>query len=344
MKRVTISDIAARAGVSKGAVSYALNGLPGVSAETRRRVESIARELNWTPSQTARKLSGARSNALGLVLARPAKLLGAEPFYMEFIAGMEEVFSSRSMSLMLQMSASRERESDIHRAWWRDRQVDGVVLVDIVHDDQRIEVLRTLDVPTVVIGSPTVAGGFTCVWTDDHASMDSALRYLYTLGHRRIARVTGPTYLTHISKRTEAMRSISLDLGIPVESELLVPTDFSGEGGARATRQLLTSSAPPTAIIYDNDVMAVAGLSVTTELGLNVPRDLSLLAWDDSSLCKITHPTLSAMSRDIQALGSHTARRMLDLLDGAEPAAFRDSQAEIQPRGSTAPPAGTPPT
>lgn len=95
---------------------------------------------------------------------------------------MEEILSDRSMSLMLQMAHNQPRESDIHRAWWRDRQVDGVVLVDIVEDDQRIEVLQTLDVPTVVIGPPSVAGGFTCLWTDEYAAMDSALRYLYTLG------------------------------------------------------------------------------------------------------------------------------------------------------------------
>ncbi|QNK81045.1 LacI family DNA-binding transcriptional regulator [Nakamurella sp. PAMC28650] len=338
MKRVTISDIAARAGISKGAVSYALNGLPGVSAQTRQRVQEIARELDWSPSQTARKLAGGRSNAVGLVLARPARLLETEPFYMEFIAGMEEVLSAKSISLLLQMAPDRAREAQTHRAWWRDRQVDGVVLVDLTVDDERIGVLQSLGVPTVVVGAPDVAGGFTCVWTDDFASMDGALRYLVTLGHHRIARVAGPAHLRHIARRTEAMLSITETLGTPTDLEMIVETDFTGESGARATRRLLTAATPPSVIIYDNDVMAVAGLSVAAELGRSVPRDLSLLAWDDSPLCRITHPTLSAMSRDIQALGMHTARRMLDLLAGSEPAAYRDSQAEFLPRGSTAPP------
>ena len=339
MKRVTISDIATRAGISKGAVSYALNDLPGVSAQTRQRVRKIAGELNWSPSQTARKLSGARSNAVGLVLARPAKLLGTEPFYMEFIAGLEEVLSEHSISLLLQMVPDRQRESSVYRGWWRDRQVDGVVLVDLSLDDERVDLLESLGVPTLVIGGPEVAGRFTCVWTDDFASMDSALRYLFTLGHRRIARVSGPGHLRHITRRTEAMLSITATLGIPTAPEMIIESDFTGESGARATRQLLTAATPPTVIIYDNDVMAVAGLSVASELGRRVPMDLSLLAWDDSQLCRITHPTLSAMSRDIPALGMHSARRMLDLLAGAEPAAHRDSQAEFLPRGSTAQPA-----
>lgn len=338
MNRVTISDIAARAGISKGAVSYALNGRPGVSEQTRRRVEEIARELDWSPSQTARKLAGSRSNAVGLVLARPARLLGTEPFYMEFIAGMEEVLSEQSIALLLQMARDRAGEAQTHRDWWRDRQVDGVVLVDLTVDDERIGVLEALGVPTVVIGGPEVAGRFTCVWTDDSASMDGALRYLFTLGHRRIARVAGPAHLQHIARRTEAMVNITGMLGIPVAPGMIVESDFTGESGASATRQLLTAAAPPSVIVYDNDVMAVAGLSVAAELGRSVPRDLSLLAWDDSPLCRITHPTLSAMSRDVQALGMHAARRMLDLLAGSAPAAHRDSQAEIMPRGSTAPP------
>lgn len=94
-----------------------------------------------------------------------------------------------------------------------------------------------------------MAGGLTCVWTDDYASMDGALRYLYTLGHRGIARITGAPRLVHIIRGTGAMRAITHDLGIPVEPELLLHSDFSGESGARATCCPLTCAIPPTVII-----------------------------------------------------------------------------------------------
>ena len=102
-RRVTIRDIAERAGVSKGAVSYALNGLPGVSDDTRERILSIADELGWYPNRAARALSAARADACGLVLARPARTLALEPFFMEFIAGVEVELSSRSVALTLQL-------------------------------------------------------------------------------------------------------------------------------------------------------------------------------------------------------------------------------------------------
>src|SRR5690348_2758297 len=99
LKRPTIAQIAERAGVSIGAVSYALNGRPGVSAQTRQRILRIAQEAGWRPSAAARALSGARAHAVGLVLARPAETLGAEPFFMRFIAGLEGALSARRTAL-----------------------------------------------------------------------------------------------------------------------------------------------------------------------------------------------------------------------------------------------------
>ena len=102
-RRATISDIARLAGVSKGAVSYALNGRPGVSDDTRDRILAIADELGWYPNRAARALSAARADACGLLLARPAKTLALEPFFMEFIAGVESELSARSVALTIQL-------------------------------------------------------------------------------------------------------------------------------------------------------------------------------------------------------------------------------------------------
>ena len=110
-RRTTIKDIAERAGVSKGAVSYALNGRPGVSDETRDRILAIADELGWYPNRAARALSASRADACGLVLARPATTIALEPFFMEFIAGVEAELSPRSIGLTIQLVDSVERRS-----------------------------------------------------------------------------------------------------------------------------------------------------------------------------------------------------------------------------------------
>ena len=156
--RVTIKDIAERAGVSKGAVSYALNGRPGVSDHTRDRIVAIANELGWYPNRAARALSAARADACGLVLARPARTIAHEPFFMEFIAGVESELSSQSVALMIQLVDNVDDEIAVYRRWWGEHRVDGVLVVDLRIDDPRIAALASLGLPAVVVGGP-VAGG-----------------------------------------------------------------------------------------------------------------------------------------------------------------------------------------
>src|SRR5690606_24186415 len=154
VKRPTIADIARRAGVSKGAVSYALNGQPGVSEATRQRILAIARELGFTRNSAARALSGATANVVGLTLCRPARILGIEPFFMGLISGVEAELSARSYALLLHVVADPDEEIAVYRRWWGERRVDGVLLCDLRVNDRRVPVLEELDLPAVVIGGP----------------------------------------------------------------------------------------------------------------------------------------------------------------------------------------------
>jgi DNA-binding LacI/PurR family transcriptional regulator len=336
LKRPTIADIAKRAGVSKGAVSFALNGQSGVSASTRERVLAIAEEIGWSPNSVARTLSGAPSNTIGMALRRPARILGVEPFFMELISGVEAELSTRSYALMLQVVADQAAEVALYRRWGSERRVDGVLVCDLRVNDPRIPELEELGLATVVIGSSAGAGSLISLGSDDAGSVVEAIEYLVTLGHRQIARVGGLAELLHTVERSAAFEAACRRLG--VTSATTVLTDYSGEDGARATRRLLSSGERPTAIIYDNDVMAVAGLAVAHEMGFRVPADVSLVAWDDSVLCRLVHPALTAMSRDITAYGAHAARELLNVIAGESPTSVANSVAHLVPRGSTAAP------
>lgn len=341
-RRVTITDVAARAGVSRGAVSLAYNNRPGVSDATRGRIMAAVAELGWSPHRAPRKLSGAETGAadtVGLVIARPARQLQLEPFYVEFIAGAESVLEEHGCSLLLHLVRDTDREIAVHRQWWRSRMIAGSILVDLQHDDPRIAALRAIGLPAVVVGHPSLAGGYTSVWTDDETAVREAVRHLAALGHRRIARVGGHPAFGHTILRTAALNRAAADLGL--EPARSVTTDFSGEQGARATHALLSSARQPTAIVYDNDIMAVAGLAAAAELGLDVPRDVSLIAWDDSQLCRLTHPDLSAMSHDVFAFGADATRRLFDVVHRRNPSSEPVAPPVLVPRGSSAPPRGT---
>jgi DNA-binding LacI/PurR family transcriptional regulator len=336
MRRATIADIARAAGVSKGAVSYALNGRPGVSETTRRRILAIAAEYGWRPSSAARALSDGRAGVLGLIVDRPARILGIETFFMQLISGIESTLSARSVGLLLQVTDDRKSEMEAYRQWWAQRRVDGVIVVDLRRDDPRVGLLEQLRMPAVVIGGPYGLGSLPGVWSDDARATTAVVDYLAALGHRRIARVAGLPDLWHTELRTRALAEAAGRLGLT--DVITINTDYSGEEGARATRTLLSRRPAPTAIIYDNDVMAVAGVAVAHEMGVDIPAEVSVVAWDDSPLCQLVHPQLSAVGRDIVGYGAHAAGRLLELVSGAEVGNLEDATPQLVPRGSTAAP------
>ncbi|RKE23059.1 LacI family DNA-binding transcriptional regulator [Streptomyces sp. TLI_171] len=336
MKRVTIAEIAERAGVSIGAVSYALNGRPGVSEETRRRIVEIADRMGWRPSLAAKSLSGSRAHGVGLILARPADTLGVEPFFMRFISGLERELSGQRIALLLQVVEDHGAAVEAMRLWWAERRVDGLVVTDLYAQDSRIAVIDELRIPAVLAGRPRTDTGPAAVWTDDTAAVDSSVDYLVALGHRRIARVAGLPALDHTQVRIAAFRAAMLRHGLG--EPRVVETDYTAEEGAQATRALLSRRDRPTAILYDNDVMAVAALNVAQEMGIPVPGELSILAGDDSQLCVLVRPALTALTRDIQAYGLHTAQVLLDLIDGRPPRSHQEQTARLTVRGSTAAP------
>lgn len=204
MKRPTIAGIAREAGVSRGAVSYALNDRPGVSPATRDRIREIADRLGFQASAAARALAGAKSRMVGLARQRPARTLGVEPFFMELISGLEAELSTHSYALLLQMvpAGRTQTEAGLYRQWWQEGRVDGVLLCDVRTADERVPLVAALGLPAVVIGPP--GGPLPCLWSDDAVPMSEAVEYLAGLGHRRIARVAGIRESAHTATRTAA--------------------------------------------------------------------------------------------------------------------------------------------
>jgi DNA-binding LacI/PurR family transcriptional regulator len=329
--RVTIRDIAERAGVSKGAVSYALNGRPGVSDMTRERILAIARELGWYPNRAARALSAARADACGLVLARPARTIALEPFFMEFIAGVESELATRSVALTIQLVRDVDEEIAVYRRWWGEHRVDGVLMVDLRVDDRRVDVLTRLGLPAVVVGGPLENGALPAVFHDEGSVVIEAVQYLAALGHTRIAQVTGVGAFVHTAQRSAAFARAMTDLGLHAD---VLETDYSAESGARATRKLLSLPDPPTAIVYDSDLLAVTGLGVVQQMGFSVPDDVSIIGWDDSLISQVVHPPLTAITRDITAFGVAATRQLLAAIDGKRED-VEIPRGELTIRGST---------
>jgi DNA-binding LacI/PurR family transcriptional regulator len=273
-----------------------------------------------------------------MVIARPARTLGVEPFFAHLLSGVQSGLSAESISLQLLIVEDTAAEIEVYRRWASEHRVDGVILVDLTVKDPRVDELKALELPAVVIGGRGGKGALASVWADDRDAMLSIVEYLAALGHRRIAHVAGTPNFQHTQRRIRAVRDAAPRLGLLDAPSLT--TDFSDAEGAAITRKLLSQPNRPTAIVYDSDVMAVAGLGVAMEMGVSVPGDLSIVAFDDSILTQLMHPALTALSRDTFDFGRQAAEVLLETI--ADPGTVinrRTADPVLTVRESTAPPA-----
>ncbi|GEA88729.1 LacI family transcriptional regulator [Cellulomonas cellasea] len=332
-RRPTISDVARAAGVSIAVVSYALNGRPGVSAATRERVLRVADEFGWRPSAAARSMrTGPR--AVGLVLSRGAGAAAHATSFLDFVTATQDVVAQRGLALVLQIVDSAEAAVTTYREWWAERRFDVMVVTDVLTQDPRVEALRRMRAPAVVLGPPSVAQGLASVSLDEDEAYTRVANYLLELGHHDVAAVTAPATLHRTRLRLDALGRAMDAVGGRLVHE---PTNATPEEAAAATRRLLTAPVPPSVIVYDSDQMAVAALDVARRTGLEVPWDLSILAGSDSALCRLATPSITTLPLPLGDLGTAAGEAVLAVLDGTADIERTVPIGGIAVRGSTGP-------
>lgn len=329
--RVTIGGLADRLGLSKASVSYALNGQPGVSDETRRRVLDLADELGWHPSSSARALSRARSDAIGIVLRRDPGLLGTEPYYMSLLAGVEAELAESGQSLLLRMvGTSNGQDLAAYRRWSAEQRVDGVMLFDITVGDPRPALLDELGLAFVLHGNDeSVAPGRVLLydaWGDAHLLVD----HLHGLGHRRILQVQGPAEFEHERERADAIARFAGDLGMQATSE---PSDYSMEAGERIAAAH-ANDPELSALVTSNDLLALGAQAALSRAGRD---DVALVSWDDSLVCRLGSRPLTALARFPEEQGRRATRMLLDELAGVETATRTARPSELVVRSTSVP-------
>lgn len=334
MPRVTISDIAKKAKVSTSAVSYALNDRPGVGAATREQILSIAREMGWRPNSAARSLQAARAHAVGLVFQRGEdSSVESSSFMLRFLDGVQSQLSEHDVVLVLRTVHDLAAEITVHERWYAESRVDGIIVVNPVVDDPRLPLLEGLSLPTVVVGDTRDCSSLPAVWTDDAEAATLAVNHLVALGHKRIARVGGMIDLLHTRIRREAFAAAMAAAGLGDDLSVDNATELDAE---QVTRELLGSRRPPTAILYEGDTMAMRALITLRKMRVRVPADLSVIAWDDSPLCRLAYPPLSALRRNAFTYGQLVSQHLLALFAGERVADRRGTIAEMVERSSTA--------
>ncbi|WP_248704725.1 LacI family DNA-binding transcriptional regulator [Curtobacterium sp. MWU13-2055] len=275
-------------------------------------------------------------NVVGFIVHRPpGAKVPLEPFYREIVAGLEDVLLPAGYRVLMQIVSDDVEELTTYQRWAATSFVDGVVVANLQPEDKRPALLRELGLPAVIIGELDDVAPFSVVRTDNTSAMRQAVRRLVELGHRRIAHVTGPSQFLHTQRR---MRAFEAEVATLDVSGRQVEADYTPAGGLAATRTLLADPQRPTAIVYDNDVMAIAANEAADDLGIRVPEQVSLLAWDDSMLCRLADPAVSAMSHDVVELGALAGEALLGSLRGKCTADTTAPEPTFLARGTTAAP------
>lgn len=312
--RATIADVATRAGVSRAAVSKVFNRTGSISAETTRRIQDAARELNWTPSATATALRRSRSQTVGLVLDKPNERVDIGFGTASFLAGIESELAPFDYGLLLY---AVERDPAAQRVAYRrmaeTRRVDGMILTDGDEDDPRFDILAENAMPAVLVGTPPQGTVVAHVESPNpEAGIEDAVEHLLGLGHRRIAYVGGTSGRYQSEARLSAFRAALAAQGISPFDEVFA--DYAPERAAEATRTMLGRATAPTAILYASDAMAIASIRIADELGVRVPEDLSIIGYGGADLGQWMTPALTTIVRDAEQRGRAAAITLLRLL------------------------------
>jgi DNA-binding LacI/PurR family transcriptional regulator len=328
MRTPTIRDVAARAGVSKSLVSLVLRGADGVRPAKRAAVMTAIEELGYRPNAAARSLSERRTRTVGVLLNDLRN-----PWFVELLDGLNSrLYDSGLHTLLADGHLNRRLGEDLTRTF-TELRVDGLVAVGTLQDPQA---LRTAagQIPTVVVGTrEPVLPGVDIVANDDEHGARLATEHLIGLGHRHIAHIAGHGAVGELRRRSfeATMREHGL-----ADTAFVEQGDLTEEGGYRATVRLLSRPRRPTAVFAVNDMSCVGALSAAEESGLRVPRDLSLVGYDNTYLSRLRHLWLTTVDNASHDVGRRAAQRLLDRIENpGRPGAVELAAPFLEVRGSS---------
>lgn len=338
-ERTTIRELARLSGVSVGTVSRALNGYTDVRPETRERIMRLARELDYTPAAAARTLVTQRSHVIGVFLETGEGHPDLQhPFFHEVLVGLKDGIGAEGYDLLLFASERPGNGYGDHAYLKRCRHhdVDGAVLMGVDTEDDELRRLLRSELPCVGVDVELSGTCTSYVMSDNVTAATAAVRHLHGLGHRRIATITGLLDKKPGIDRLRGYREECQRLGLGYRDEYVAYGDFYVESGQQAAARLLALPEPPTAIFAASDMMAMGVYRAAAEAGLEVPRDLSVVGFDDIQLAQHVHPPLTTLAQQKARLGVEAARALLRQIEGAESATPVTLPAELAVRGSTA--------
>jgi DNA-binding LacI/PurR family transcriptional regulator len=332
-RRPTIYDVARLAGVSTATVSRALNGTAPIADATRAAIDDAIEQLGYRPNPIARSLVTRSTQTIALLLPDITN-----PFYAELVSGIQQLMLEGDQSMVLCTTNGDPEQEARYLRLLRAKHVDGALVDGLGLAPERIAAFVEDGFPIVCLDRDVDFPTIPLVQVDNRLGARLATDYLISLGHTRIAHITGAE--AQISDAREAgYREALHGAGIEPDPSLVAPGDFTEAGGHAAMRVLLESGARFTAIFCANDLSAMGALNSVLSSGRKVPLDLSIVGFDDVRLAPYTSPPLTTIHQPAAEMARHATELLLDLIGGKQPTEMRRLFAPtLVVRGSTGPP------
>ena len=309
---LTLEGIAKLAGVSRSTVSRVINNQPNVREPVRERVWQVIHETGYQPHAAARSLVTRSTHIVGVIIPEAVTTLFTDPFFPRLLCGITQTCNSEGYHLLLSLFNGPAGPEEMYRRVIGGGHLDGVVVASTRFEDPLIGRLLDDDVPFVMVGRyPGERVRYVDV--DNVAAARIAVDHLARLGHRRIGMITGPLNMCSGADRLEGYRQAMEAHRLPVDDSLIFEGDFTDASGTAAARRLL--SAQVTAIFAASDIMALGALKVIREAGLQVPKDVALVGFDDMPIAAALQPALTTVRQPVEQLGAMAADLLLGLLD-----------------------------
>ncbi len=301
----TISDVAARAGVSPMTVSRVINGESNVRAETRKRVEAAINALDYSPSSAARTLAGGEEIRIGLLHSNPSF-----NYLSQLLVGSLDQASRLNVQLIVEKCDDEAEEASAVDHLIRAR-LDGIILTPPLSESLPVlEAIHQRNIPVVAVATGRAPDWALSVSINDHAAAYEMTKHLAALGHTRIGFIKGNPRQTASEERLQGYKDALKDAGLPEAPELIAPGLFTYRSGLDAAEQLLELDNPPSAIFASNDDMAAATVAIAHRRGLDVPSDLTVCGFDDTALATTIWPELTTIRQPVFEM----SRSAVDLL------------------------------
>lgn len=339
-----LRQVAERAGTSVAIASAVLSPTRSsarFSAATRERVLQAARELAYHPNALARALTGHPTRTLGVLFGlERASVAVANPFVFTLLQGVVAAAATAGYNVTLFTEPWHDAATSAGTV--RDGRTDGVIVIAPAADNDLLPSLAACEIPAVTVATPAQDGLVPSVDVDNRAGARLATEHLLSLGHRRIAHLTGDSILRSAHERREAFLRTMADAGLTVPPEYVVPGLYTYQSGLDRARELLSLPTPPTAVFAASDGIAQAVLKAAQEKGIAVPRGLSVVGFDNIATGPVHEPPLTTVHQPLTEIGEEAARILLRRIRGeAVPPAPTLFAPTLVLRASTAAP---PPT